>query len=50
MRNSSNAPGFNLPSAYQSHDNKFSYLIVLAVFFASTSAAAILGAQIVGLV
>lgn len=50
MHNHPNSTGFNLPSAYQSHDNKFSYLIVLAVFFASSSAAAIIGAQIVGLV
>lgn len=47
MRNSSNAHGFNLPSAYQSHDNKIGYMVVLAVFFISTICAATLGSQMI---
>ncbi|MFD1197401.1 hypothetical protein ACFQ3K_03535 [Brucella gallinifaecis] len=49
MRNQIDSNGFNLPSAYKSHDNSLNHKIVIAALFASVSVAAIVGAQIVGL-
>lgn len=49
MDNDNHGSGFSLPSAYQSHDSKLSHMVVLAVFFISTTCAAFFGAQIVGL-
>jgi|GEM_PF-2797701 len=50
MHNRNQSCGFNLPSAYKTHDGSLNHKIVLAVLFASLSVAAILGAQIVGLI
>ncbi|WP_421565937.1 hypothetical protein [Ochrobactrum sp. EDr1-4] len=50
MHERPSSEGFNLPTAYKSHDKKLNQKVVLATLFASASVAAILGAQIVGLV
>lgn len=49
MDNRVHAQGFNLPSAYKSHDGNLNHKVVVAILIASVSVAAVLGAQIVGL-
>lgn len=49
MRNrphSEAAEGFNLPSAYRSHDRDTAFRLVLSIFGTSCAAAFALGAQI----
>lgn len=48
MDNRASAQGFNLPSAYKSHDGSLNHKIAIAVLFASTGIAAVLFAQLVG--
>lgn len=42
--------GFNLPSAYRSHNDRLNHMVVIAVLLASTAIAAIMGVQIAGLI
>lgn len=49
MRNLPDSNGFNLPSAYKSHERKHDHLIAIASLIASVCVATIVGAQIVGL-
>lgn len=42
--------GFNLPSAYRSHDSRLHHMVAWAILVSSTVIAAVTGAQIVGLI
>ncbi|MEN5277337.1 hypothetical protein ABE527_10330 [Brucella sp. TWI432] len=50
MHNRPGTTGFNLPSAFKSHSRKHDHLIAIASLIASVCVAAILGAQILGLI
>ncbi len=46
MRNRPNSAGFNLPSAYKSHDGQLKQVLAIAVLFSSVGIAAVTASQI----